>query len=192
MPDYPVMEAMDASGLTLETAQDSSVKVSYPADTWTDVGTEPVMLFYTETMETEGDACNVNVTPVSAASGQLTDADREDMLSSLGQSSGYMTVDVSEMRLLYDQPIVYSETTTQFTDEFIDEMLASGVLTEEQLEAVGGRETMLAIPPTHQIALCAVVDDYIYAYIGTYHGEEQKAAMVDLMTLLVATTERVE
>lgn len=190
-PNYPVMEPMDASGLTLETAQDSSVKVSYPADTWTDVEMEPLTLFYTATMGSEGQACNVNVTPVAPASGDLTDADREYILSSLGQDAEYITVGVSEMRLLYNKPVIYNETTMQFTDETIDLMLDSGTLTEEQIEAIGGREVLLAIPPTNQVCLVAVADNYIYAYIGTYHGEEQKDVMLDLMTLLVANTEQV-
>ena len=114
----------------------------------------------------------------------------EQLIGEMDAYKGYITIDGYGLYTLYDEPVILTESTLQFTDTYIDEMIKLGGITEEQIEDMGGREVLLSIPPTTQVTLYAIVDGYMYIYVGTYYTEEQKQAVLDCMTVLVANTEK--
>lgn len=189
-PDYPVIEAVDTTGMTLETADDGSVQVSYPAGEWTqnpDMGT--LTILYTESMGT-GQAISLNVQCAGDCPATLTDSDRETLMAQFEGQVG-LSIDVSEMRLLHGQPVIYTETTMTMTDEYIDLALESGAFTQEMLDSIGGREALLNAEPTRQVNLYAVVNDKLFIYSGTYHTAEQKQLLVDGLTVIVPNSRTV-
>ncbi len=103
--------------------------------------------------------------------------------------ASFITVGLTEMRLLNGEPVIYSEVTTSFNEETIDYMIDNGVWTEDWIDANGGREAFLAIPDTEQVYLYAVVDGNLYIYIGTYYEDADKQTVIDAMTVFIQTTE---
>ena len=69
----------------------------------------------------------------------------------------------------------------------IDFYLENSGITEEQLEALGGREALLNTPPTRQIQMYAVVDGNILVVTGTYYDDAAKTRLVDTMSILLQT-----
>lgn len=184
-------EAVNTADITLASAQDDTVKVSYPADTWTfQEGITPLTLAYSEALGTDN-MCNINIQASQEWSGQLTEKDMDELISAMKEYVGYITINTSEMRLINNEPVIYWESTIQFTEEYLDAMIEAGGLTEADIEAYGGREALLSIPPTTQIMVYATVDNYLFAYVGTYYGDEQKQAVIDALTVIIPNTEKI-
>lgn len=135
--------------------------------------------------------CNINIQASQEWSGQLTEKDMDELISAMKEYVGYITINTSEMRLINDEPVIYWESTIQFTEEYLDAMIEAGGLTEADIEAYGGREALLSIPPTTQIMVYATVDNYLFAYVGTYYGDEQKQAVIDALTVIIPNTEKI-
>ena len=95
------------------------------------------------------------------------------------------------MRTLNGEPVIYTESRTQITDDAIDLMLEQGYWTQDDIDSFGGREALLAIPATDQIFLYVVRDGWIYVCTGTYYSADQKAVVLNCMTLLMQTVESV-
>ncbi len=61
-PDYPELASADTSGMTLETAENDTLKISYPSDEWiADNGTDPLTLYYIDTLDSDIGYVNINV-----------------------------------------------------------------------------------------------------------------------------------
>lgn len=188
--NYPVIETADYSGVALETAGNSQFSCSYPADGWIAVEDNPLQIFWSETV---GSGQAVNITMSLASTAKAPDNWLEDMLSQFqdGALEGFdITIESIEPRLLNGEAVVYAEIVTQITDEMIDLMIEQGVYTEEEIESIGGREVLLAIPPTKQISVTAKQGDYAYTCTGTYYNQEQKQLVLDAMAIVVGTVER--
>lgn len=184
-------EAVNTADITLASAQDDAVKISYPADSWTvQEGISPLTLAYDEALGTEN-MCNINVQASQAWSGQLTEEDKDELTAAMKEYVGYITIETSKMWILNNEPVIYWESTIQFTEEYLDAMIEAGGLTEAEIEAYGGRDALLSIPPTTQIMVYAAIDDYLFAYVGTYYGDEQKQAVIDALTVIVPSTEKI-
>jgi len=185
---YPVLEAADISGI------DQSVRIgsgnltaSYPTDTWTVGGVNNglAMIFLNETYGTSS-AVNINMQVNAKYSLPLTEAVMEDILKNLDGSG--MTVEVSEMRTLNGEPVIYMESITQITDEALDLMVEEGMITEDEITALGGREFLKSIPPTHTISISAIVDGWMCIYSGTYYDDAHYQPVLDAMTVLIQTS----
>lgn len=190
--DYPVIEAVDYSGMELETISNSKMSYSYPAGEWEKVFDDPLQIAWEETIGTN-QAVNINMNlEVTGIKGSDWMDDMMEQLSNENlESAGYgINVKVSEVRSLNGNPVVYMEVLTQITDEMIDMMIDSGVYTEEMIEAAGGRETLLAVPPTTQIAIYTAKDGNVFSCTGTYYAEDQKQDVLDTMTILLGTAEK--
>ena len=60
--DYPPLEKVDLSSMTLGTVSNSTFSTQYPADKWTGSdGTSPLIIYYNDTQGT-GQAVNINAT----------------------------------------------------------------------------------------------------------------------------------
>ena len=71
--DYPPLEKVDLSSMTLGTVSNSTFSTEYPADKWTGSdGTSPLIIYYTDTLDT-GEAVNINVQQSGTYSGKFTE-----------------------------------------------------------------------------------------------------------------------
>lgn len=190
--NYPVIETADYSDVAVETAKNSQFSCSYPSDGWEAQEGNPLQLYLSETMGS-GQAVNITVSLVSTTKAPENYDWIGDMLEQLedGALDAFdITVESIEPRLLNGEAVVYAEIVTQITDEMIDLMIEQGVYTEEQIESIGGREVILAIPPTTQISITAKRDGYLYTCTGTYYEQEQKQEVLDTMAIVIGTLER--
>lgn len=188
---YPVIEAVDYSGMDLETISNSEMSYSYPAGEWEKIFDDPLQIAWNETMGTnQAVNINMNLETTGIKGDDWTDDLMEQLSSENFESAGYgISVEASEVRSLNGNPVVYMEIVTQITDEMIDLMIDSGVYTEEMIESAGGRETLLAAPPTTQIAIYTVKDGTLFSCTGTYYAGDQKQMVLDTMTIMLETAE---
>ena len=187
--DYPVMEPIDFTTMELESAQDSTLKLSFPADGWTAIPDSTLLsLVYDETADTKTDV-NISAQLIGKFSGTLSNKYRDSLAKAMEKNPGYLTLDLMEMRSLNGSPVIYCEATAAFTDEGLDTLLEAGTITEETIESMGGREALLSIPPSHQITMYAVVDSQLIIYTGTYYEDTQKQVVTDTLTVMISTTE---
>ena len=188
-PAYPVIEPMDTRDKTLETTQDTKLRFSYPAEEWIAAeGAEPASVAYAETYGTER-TVNVNAQVSSGYSGALKESDLEGLLDAFDELGGYMAPTLAELRSQNGESVIYTETSIVYTDELLDLMVEKGALTEEWPDANGGRQILLDLPETDQISMYAVVDGHLCVYVGTYYDTAQKQPLIDVMTVMIGTTE---
>ncbi len=192
---YPAVEelltAASESSANLGTASNDTVSVSYASDAWTGMDdTDPLTVYYTETMYDAGTAVNINVQPSGTYSGKLTKKTMEQLVEALQKNFPTMEIESAELRTLDGSPVIYMESVLNFTEESLDNLVESGAITEDYIESIGGREAILAIPPTDQLTLYAVNGAYLYIYTGTYYDESQKDAVLSCMITMAQTTEQ--
>ena len=187
--DYPELAAVDTSAMELESAENSSLKVSFPKGDWVaEPNTDPLTIYYRETADSDY-TVNVNAQVSQAYDGTLSESDKDDLVDSIAAEGPFMNITEAKVLSLNGSPVIYMEETLSFTDETVDWMLDNGAWTEAWLEQMGGREAITAIPDTDQLLLYAVVDGQLCIYTGTYYEEGQKATVLEALTLMVQTTE---
>ena len=98
--------------------------------------------------------------------------------------SGF-SIEKNEMKTFDGQPIIYYETKTQLTDDMIDIMIENGSITESDIDAVGGRDALMAIGETDQLGISAIVDGKIVMVTGTYYDNSDD--VMEAMKLLLKT-----
>ena len=185
--DYPVMEPVALDSLTLASAESDTLSAQFPEEEWVfDVSMVPVdfAIYDTETLLDETGTMNINIMLSGQYSGNLDGV--VDELKNSDMADG-MNIEVSEMRSLEGEPVGYIESTSTYTESMIDFYLENSGITEEQLEALGGREALLNTPPTRQIQMYAVVDGNILVVTGTYYDDAAKTRLVDTMSILLQT-----
>ena len=187
--DYPELAAVDTSAMELESAENSSLKVSFPKGDWVaEPNTDPLTIYYRETADSDY-TVNVNAQISSSWKGSLSESDKDDLVDSIAEEGPFMNITEAKVLSLNGSPVIYMEETLSFTDETVDWMLDNGAWTEAWLEQMGGREAITAIPDTDQLLLYAVVDGQLCIYTGTYYEEGQKATVLEALTLMAQTTE---
>ena len=190
--DYPPLEKVDLSSMTLETVGNSTFSVQYPAGKWIGSdGTSPLIIYYTDTLDT-GEAVNINVQQSGTYSGKFTEKYMNKLTDGITESFPNIEILNAELRSINGKSVIYTETVTRFNDEMLDRLLEQGVLTQEDIDGAGGRDAILSIPPTDQITLYAVTGAYLYIYTGTYFEESQKADLLQAMTVMAQTTAEVK
>ena len=190
--DYPVMEPVALDSLTLASAESDTLSAQFPEEEWVfDVSMVPVdfAIYDTETLLDETGTMNINIMLSGQYSGKLKQSDLDGVVDELKNSdmADGMNIEVSEMRSLEGEPVGYIESTSTYTESMIDFYLENSGITEEQLEALGGREALLNTPPTRQIQMYAVVDGNILVVTGTYYDDAAKTRLVDTMSILLQT-----
>lgn len=188
--NYPEMKVADYSDVTLDNAKNSQVNFSYPADEWVVTGNNPLTISWAETYGSN-QAVNINMNKVQGKAPsnwieEITNQLESELTEAYGDS---FTIEVSEARLLNGETVIYMEVVTKITDAMIDLMLEEGMLTEAQIEMLGGREALLSTPPTTQVVISFVRDGYCYMCTGTYYAEDQKQMVLDTMAIMIGTAE---
>ena len=184
---YPKMEPVDVSSYTLAEAANDQASVSYDSENW--VQEESAALLTLLLAETKDDANMVNISlqVSSEYEGPFTNSDRKALYRTFS-SYGYISFDAFELRRIDNDIIIYMDMTTKFTEKNIDNMLEKGLLTEEAMESVGGRDYLLSMPTTYQTMIYAIRDGRICVYTGTCYSKEHKQLVQDQMLLMIDST----
>lgn len=190
--DYPPLEKVDLSSMTLGTVSNSTFSTQYPVGKWTGTdGTSPLIIYYNDTIDS-GKAVNINVQQSGIYSGKFTEKYMNKLVESITESFPNIEFVKAELRSINGKSVIYTETVTQYTDEVLDRLLEQGVITQTDIDNAGGREAILATPPTDQVTLYAVIGPYLYIYTGTYYEESQKADVLEALTVMAQTTAEVK
>lgn len=190
--DYPPLEKVDLASMTLETVSNSTFSMQYPADKWTGTdGTSPLIVYYNDTAESS-QAVNINAQQSGTYSGKFTEKYMNKLVESITESFPNIEFVKAELRSINGKSVIYTETVSGFSDEMLDLLLEKGVLTQDAIDAAGGREAILAIPPTDQVTLYAVTGAYLYVYTGSYYEESQRADVLEALTVMAQTTAEVK
>lgn len=187
--DYPAMEAADLSAMELGLASNSAMSAQYNADEWYGEDVSGLLTFYyLPTLDTDNVA-NVNAQKLSQFNDALDSSMAQELEKNLSDNYAFLSVGKTEMKTLNGAPVIYMEGTFSFTDEVIDFMLKDGGWTQENIDALGGREAILALPETNQSYLYTVKDGWLYLFTGTYYAANQGAAVLECMTVLAQTAQ---
>lgn len=189
-----VIEIKDITNLTLDTVTVGSVTASYESNTWypyTEENLSSPTIYLKATYGTDN-VVYINVQTTGAYIGEITENHRIELMKTFNDMGGYITTDVSEMRTMGGKQVIYTESTMKITDAYLDLLLQNNAITEEYIDAYGGREALLNTAPTKQIVVYAVADGNLCTYIGTYYEEAQKQLVLDEITVLYATTQITE
>ena len=135
---------------------------------------------------------NINVGFLLSGVKRLTEDDMSDMLAELeGEYSNELTIQEKRMCSLDGSAAIYMEGTMQFTDKTIDLMIENGAFTQEEIDAFGGRDALLSVPPVSQLYIFSVNGGDLFICTGTYFSADQKADVLEGMTVLARTAESV-
>lgn len=187
--DYPAMEAADLSAMELSLASNSAMSAQYNADEWYGEDVSGLLTFYyLPTLDTDNVA-NVNAQKLSQFDDALDSSMAQELEKNLSSNYAFLSVGKTELKTLNGAPVIYMEGTFSFTDEVIDFMLKDGGWTQENIDALGGREAILALPETNQSYLYTVKDGWLYLFTGTYYAADQGAAVLECMTVLAQTAQ---
>lgn len=187
--DYPAMEAADLSAMELSLASNSAMSAQYNADEWYGEDVSGLLTFYyLPTLDTDNVA-NVNAQKLSQFDDALDSNMAQELEKNLSSNYAFLSVGKTELKTLNGAPVIYMEGTFSFTDEVIDFMLKDGGWTQEDIDALGGREAILALPETNQSYLYTVKDGWLYLFTGTYYAADQGAAVLECMTVLAQTAQ---
>lgn len=187
--EYPVWELVDISGVELLDAEDDTMKYQVPADTWipgTNVNGDVVVLL-AESYGTE-EWAGVNITTDDSNIAALNDDFIDSVSAALRNEMG-MSVGAAELRSFDGNTVCYIETVVEYTDDSIDQMLKHGAITEEELENAGGREYFLSLPVLESLTVYQLLDGKTIICGGTYHSQEQKEAVLDVINIILQTIE---
>ena len=138
--DYPPLEKVDLSSMTLGTVSNSTFSTQYPADKWTGSdGTSPLIIYYNDTQGT-GQAVNINAQQSGTYSGKFTEKYMNKLTESITESFPNIEILNAELRSINGKSVIYTETVTRFNDELLDRLLEQGVITQDDVDAAGGRD----------------------------------------------------
>lgn len=185
---YPTMPETDYSGQDLTNVETDRISTLYTADSWSvqeDAALLTLML--TDTID-DPHIVNITVQVSSEYEGPFSSKDRNDLYR-VFSSTGYTVFDKFELRRLNGEVIIYIEAVTEFTEKLIDKLVEQGMLTQASIDAMGGRDTLLALPKTYQTMIYTIQDGYICVYTGTCYSEEQIQPVLDQMLILIDNTQ---
>ena len=188
---YPEIPAAALDYMTYATQENQDIRVSYPLDMLTpDTEVYPMTFYLNDSLETDFFA-NINIQKSIEFPGVLDESALEEFMEAFGAqyAASGMTITLSELRTLHGQPVIYLEAVTQITDTVIDIMIEQGILTEEYIESIGGRDILKALPPTYNTGIYGVVDSHIAMYTASYQDEAHRQPLIDVMTVLFSNTE---
>lgn len=191
--DYPALDAPDLDTMTLSEVANGTVRVKYDASEWVaDPSIDPLTFYYLADTSDEEDAVNINVKYLLSGVKRLTEDDMSALITELeGEYSNELTVQEKRMCSLDGNAAIYMEGTMQITDKTIDLLIENGVFTQEEIDAIGGRDVLLSVPPVSQLYIFSVNGGDLFVCTGTYASDDQKAVVLDAMTVLARTAESV-
>lgn len=188
-PEYPALEDPKQPS-NVKDATYSGFTGSYDADKWLFDSSLGLFTIYDkevyEAGNPDGKCPNINVVISQDYEGPLTSEDMDDLMAEIENMnvSGF-SIEKNEMKTFDGQPIIYYETKAQLTDDMIDIMIENGSITESDIDAVGGRDALMAIGETDQLGISAIVDGKIVMVTGTYYDNSDD--VMEAMKLLLKT-----
>ena len=184
----PELPAVDLSTLELTAAENDEMTIWYDADVWYPAKLNNILLLIdADTADSDQAVCISSTCVDSTDPEPLTEQFRAAVTDELRKQNPNIEVTCSELRTLCGQPIIYVEGCVQITDAPLDQLLDSGTMTQADIEAAGGREALLAAPATNQIMIYSTADGGMFIHCGTYYNDEQKAAVLEAITILAQT-----
>ena len=190
--DYPVLEVSDLSAMTLATAENDTLRISYPEELFAFSDENELFTL----LLNEDPSVNIQVIKDIPIPSDLDVATFEDLFASAMytvENTELLNVDASELYLLNDHPIFYIEYSIAIDDALIDALIANGSFTQEMIDQAGGREAVKElIPPIRTVQIGAIVNEYLTVYTGGYTDEAHKQTLIDTIAVLAANTEFVE
>lgn len=129
---------------------------------------------------------NVNAVVSSDFEGPFTEDDMNSLMDAVKEVGGTgFEIVKNEMRTFDGEPVIYYETKTTINDEMIDLLIKQGSITEEQIEALGGREVLKESGTSDQIGIYAIIDGKAVAFTGTY--TDNPDSVLEAMKVLIKT-----
>ncbi len=188
------ISTVDTSEMTLETGTSTYVSASYDPEKWYFMAGSSSLsdfLLYDLSNTTGQYLTMVNFAFPEAVNGMSLQNYLNALEIQLAVGFG-SEVKIKEIRALGDDEIGYMEITTTITDAVLDATILAGELTEEAIEAAGGREVLKATPPSTQILMIKFIEDKSYAFSGTYYDETHRDTVLEALTVVMQTFEPVE
>jgi len=187
--ELAVIQPVDTTGMELAKAVNTDVKVAYPDAGWElNPAIYPLTIMYEETADTDK-AVNISIALGGECSSELTAADLQAAVSVYESEADYITVDVQELRTYRDTNVIYLENTTAFTEEAVERLLENGSFTQADIDAFGGVQALVELPPVTQFVVFAPVDGYLFVYTASYFSAEEKQACLDAITVMIDNSE---
>ena len=183
-----MIETVDTSALTLDSAEKGTIRISFDSDKWlfweqmNNLG-----IALTETWEVEN-AVNVQCLDNGEPGvSELTESHLEMILEGLSGVGDWVDIPVHELRTIEGKTVIYIETITSYTEEFLDYLVESGEYTQEWMDE--NRALLLAMPETRQIQVYSLADGHLISYVGTFYDDVYKQTVMEAITVAVQTTE---
>ena len=187
--DYPALEVSDLSSMNLVSAENETLRISYPEELFTYSADSELFTL----LLNEDPSVNIQVIKDVPLPNGLDKETFDSLFASAMETvenSDLLTIEVSELRQLNEQPVFYLEYCVIIDDHVLDALLANGSLTQVMIDQAGGREIVKGLlPPIRTVQIGAVVDDYLTVYTGGYSDESHKQTLIDAMAVLFANTE---
>ncbi len=187
--DYPALEVSDLSSMNLVSAENETLRISYPEELFTYSADSELFTL----LLNEDPSVNIQVIKDIPLPGDLDLASFENLFASALESvknTELLTVETADLYQLNEQPIFYIEYSIVIDDAAIDALLANGTFTQEMIDQAGGREAVKdMLPPIRTAQIGAIVDDYLMVYTGGYSDEAHQQTLIDAMAVLFANTE---
>lgn len=174
----------------VKTVDNGTITFNYPIDEWEEAPSfNPdlikILLYPKNDLEK---TTNITV-GITAESTNLTLDDYVKLLpSQLEKSSPGTKVTVAELRKINDIEVSYIELNTKITEEAMEYGLQNGIFSQENIEALGGKEAFLNQPEKKQIQMSVSFNDRITNITGTYEDDKNRETVLKAMTTMVQTS----
>lgn len=189
--DYSIIDIPDKSNMNLVTANIGNAEFLYDTNTWTiDTSTKPYTFYYNDSIG-NGMSANFNAQLGGEFNYKLNDKLLKEIENGHLAKNPFIDVTFSELRTLNGELVAYVENTLTYTNEAIDQGIESGVVTEEMINASGGRDVFLNLPPMSQLTIFPVVDGHLWVFSGAYFNEEQKEEMIDAIAIAIESLDKI-
>jgi len=186
-PQYPVLEDV-AEPENMEEVSYGGFTAGYDTDKFVfNTALGQFAIYEKKAYESNSESIeNINVRLSIDYEGPFTEKDRESLISELKNinNTGF-NITSSEMKTFNGEPVIYYEAETKLTEEGIDLLIEEGSITESDIEALGGREKLVSMPPVTQIGMNAIIDGKVISVTGTYN--ENYEEILEAMKLLIKT-----
>ncbi len=186
--DLAILEPVDVSSMSIATKASSGISADYDENIWNCFGVEGGIGVFTlidKEPEDANNIMNVNLYAPDPLNGMAF----EDFTKQLSVSFAMVGSEIvnSEFKTLNGEKIYCADVVTSITDFTIDLLIQQGAMTEEQIEAVGGRDALKAIPPTTHTIMSKELNGNVYMFTGSYHSDEKKEVCIEALTLIMQT-----
>lgn len=186
--EYKVIEAVDPSTLTLGSAQNDAVKISFDSTKWHHwEQMQNLGIALTETWE-EDNTVNLQIVDNGEPNAsEVTETHLKQLTEGFAEAGDWFAASVQELRLFEGKKVIYLESNVEYTEDYLTFLVESGSYAQDWIDE--NKDLLLSAPSTKQIQVYAIIDGHLISYIGTYYEETHKQAVLDAITVAIQTTE---